>query len=65
MTDLEIMKEAFAKIGLTPNEELLDNGNIVLGFVAKKYDNVVGYGGFVADFSFDTEGKFENLGIWE
>jgi hypothetical protein len=69
MTDREALEELLRRFGLTPyaggDVEDVDPpqpGEVVL---AAKTGGVEGYSNFHARFTFDAEGKFQSLGIWE
>lgn len=65
MTDLDKLKSLLDEWEV-PYEE---DGNVI-SLQAEPYNyhedaKVIGYAGFVTDVSFDDDGKFRRIGIWE
>jgi hypothetical protein len=66
MNDLEKLKELLYSFGIVheitvdPNKE-----RIWLSIEAKSCDKVEGYSGFYTHFTFDKDGNFLKMGIWE
>lgn len=67
MSDQERFEELMSDFGLTPEKTENDDKSVSFQFEteAQKDKKVIGYHGFVADFTFDQDGKFANLGVWE
>lgn len=65
MTDKEKLENLLKEFGigynLNPDGNYIDH-SIVL---EADYGNVEGYPGFIAGFKFDSNGKFEYVGVWE
>lgn len=59
MTDREKLKKLFTELGIgfTEDENRIacEQGN----------GKIKGYSGFFTDFSFDGDGKFIEMGVWE
>lgn len=71
MTDREALEDLLRRFGLTPytgHGKDWDSpdppGDNQVKLVAKE-GGVEGYGGFLATFEFDADGKFESLHLWE
>lgn len=64
MTDRQALKALLDRFGLIPYADEPDASDEVVVLEAKR-GNVSGYSGFVARFEFDSDGKFQSLGIWE
>lgn len=60
MTDKERLLELLEAYGVTPSP----SDSYVVSLHAKE-GGVAGYTGFYCEFSFDKEGKFLNVGVWE
>jgi hypothetical protein len=70
MTDLEKFKETYAQFGIELKTYIGDNGNTFVdlnGFEdsSTRSDKFDGYGSFMSDVEFDTNGKFLRQGFWE
>ena len=64
MTDLEKFCALMTEFGVVYEADEDDSGHC-LTLEAKSCEKIVGYYGFFALFSFDADGKFEDVGIWE
>lgn len=66
-SDLVRFKALFddAGLGYEVFESDMDPGCYVLRLTALESAKVVGYDGFVADFTFTPTGAFHSAGIWE
>jgi hypothetical protein len=78
LTDREALEALLSRFGLTPysgqpmddvpnpdarpDVELSEPNEVVL---TAQEGGVEGYSGFIARFTFDDEGNFKSLGIWE
>lgn len=66
MSDKEEVIKLFDKLGIEWSHKCYygeeDNNKVYLIVGRKKIE---GYSGFVADFSFDNNGNFIDVGIWE
>lgn len=64
MTDLENFVAMMLKIKANPSGECHEDGSITLD-LEDDGNNIGGYMGFVASFSFDKEGNLSGVGIYE
>ena len=66
-TDLKKLTRAFDALGIGYRQESRygspDSPMIVL--LAREGAKVVGYSGFAAEFYFNEDGSFDEVGIWE
>ncbi|MCW2725872.1 MAG: hypothetical protein JWN35_2793 [Frankiales bacterium] len=66
MTQRERLLALLAEFGITPapveDFEMRDPHDVV---VAAKHGGVEGYSGFECVFTFDAEGRFVCVGVWE
>jgi hypothetical protein len=72
MTDKEKLKALLTEFGIGFTEPVAEEcQNNIMGIVIEKgnveegHEKVTGYYGFSAEFEFDAEGKFIQVGVWE
>ncbi len=65
MSDLDEWKAFLAKFGIPFAIEPKSDGEQGLLLEAKSADTVIGYAGFVTSITFNEDGKFLHVGIWE
>jgi len=70
MTDLESFKKTYIQLGINIISYVGENGNTYIDLNgwkdnATKSSKFDGYGGFMSDVEFDTNGKFLRQGFWE
>jgi len=63
MTDLDELVDLFNKLGIQSTRKTEDT-TIVIALETGN-TKVVGYGGFTTDFTFNLDGSFIDVGIWE
>jgi hypothetical protein len=67
MTDREEFLALISKWGLVPDKhnEMCVSFTVNGSLKVREETKVTGYFDFIAEFDFDSEGKFKELGIWE
>lgn len=65
MTDREKLVALFEEWGVLFNNYPMPHGEMSMIVDAKICEKAKGYKGFYTEFSFDAEGKFKDMGVWE
>lgn len=64
MSDLERLKQMFRDFGIGFKEEKRES-NVVITIETHIHAKVTGYGGFLSEYLFNEDGKFQGVSIWE